>query len=150
MPRKKLTASDLTLKYGDYYQLNKLLKKHTENIVDTVNNFVDHCTESMFAAHWITIDLLCALIEQAGNNPLEESKLLLAHKIYLHSSMESDVPGISVLDGKVYRDGKPVEDARYKYLYYAKGKDIHFGEAFNKTFGLGNKYDKNENENETA
>ena len=136
MPKRKITEGDLALKFGDYHQLNKMLNKHGESVVDGVNNYVDFCTESLTATLWVVTDLLCVLLEKAGINPLEASSLLLARNIYLHASMESDIPGISVEMGRVYRDGKPVEDARYKYLYFAKGKDVHFGDAYNKTFGL--------------
>ena len=128
MTKKKTNATDAeklhNLTNADWKFLNKMLCKHSESIVNTVNDFTCETYDSLFNRLVLIEFLLHSLFEMQGKNPIDECEMLRLHYVYNHNSVVSDVPGMRIKSGKLFdRDGKEIP---MDYVYQAKEKGIEF------------------------
>ncbi len=127
---KKQTEEKLhALTAADWKFINKMLCKHSESIVNTVNDFTCETYDSLFNRLVLIEFLLHSLFEMQGKNPIDECEMLRLHYVYNHNSVVSDIPGMRIKSGKLFdRDGKEIP---MDYVYQAKKKGIEFHKVIN-------------------
>ena len=133
MAKKKTNATDdeklHNLTNADWKFINKMLCKHAESIVNTVNNFTCETFDSLWGRSILIEHLLCTLYELQGINPIDECEMLRLHYVYNHNSIVSDVPGMRIKHGKLFaRDGKEIP---MDFVYQAKKKGVEFHKVVN-------------------
>ena len=133
MAKKKTNATDAeklhNLTNADWKFLNKMLGKHSESIVNTVNDFTSETFTSLWGRSILIEHLLCTLYELQGMNPIEKCEMMRLHYVYHHNSFKSDVPGMEIKAGKLFdRDGKEIP---MDFVYQAKKKGIEFYKVVN-------------------
>ena len=133
MTKKKTNATDdeklHNLTNADWKFINKMLCKHSESIVNTVNNFTCETYDSLWGRSILIENLLYSLFETMGRNPIVACEMVRLHYIYHHNSHKSDVPGMEIKDGKLFgRDGKEIP---MDFVYQAKEKGIEFHKVVN-------------------
>jgi hypothetical protein len=133
MTKKKTNATDdeklHNLTNADWKFLNKMLCKHSESIVNTVNNFTCETFDSLWGRSILIEHLLCTLYELQGINPIEACEMMRLHYVYHHNSFKSDVPGMEIKAGKLFgRDGKEIP---MDFVYQAKKKGVEFHKVVN-------------------
>ena len=127
---KKQTEESLhALTAADWKFINKMLCKHSESIVNTVNNFTCETFDSLWGRSILIEHLLCTLYELQGINPIEACEMVRLHYVYHHNSFKSDVPGMEIKAGKLFgRDGREIP---MDFVYTAKEQGIEFYKVVN-------------------
>ncbi len=136
MTKKKTNATDVEklhqLTAADWKFLNKMLNKHSESIVNTVNDFTSEVYTCLYNRLILVEFLLHSLFEVQGKNPIDECEMLRLHYVYNHNSVVSDIPGMRIKHGKLFgRNGREIP---MDYVYQAKERGLEFYEVISEYY----------------
>ena len=140
---KKQTEESLhALTAADWKFINKMLCKHSESIVNTVNDFTSEMFTCLYNRLILVEFLVQTLFEMQGKNPIDECEMLRLHYVYNHTSVVSDIPGMRIKHGKLFgRDGKEIP---MDFVYQAKEKGLEFYQVISEYYKSINNAEANE------
>ena len=134
MEQKKKTlvrtkkVREYALKDGDWYTLGKFLGAQDK----FWGKIWDDRIPTLYDVLVVNQMLLCDMYEIHGMNPINYCRTLKYYYVYVHGSLESDLPGLRIEDGKVYdADGKEIP---YPEMYAAREQGKTFNEALNEQY----------------
>ena len=119
---------EYALKDGDWYTLGKILNAQDKRWAGICEDHIPIIFDNLIVNQM----LLCDMYEAMGKNPINYCRTLKYYYVYVHGSLESDLPGLRIEDGKVYdADGKEIP---YPEMYAAREQGKTFNEALNEQY----------------